>query len=108
MTRRFVRRAVIVGIVAGLAVWHMALVGLVDSFQNRPIITDILSLGELLPLAGAVIAGYWAARPLQAGRPGPAHAHPGAPRRRGRRACRPAPCWPSCASSSWSSSRTGC
>ncbi len=66
MTGRFVRRAVLVGIVAGLAVWHMALVGLVDSFQNRPIITDLLSLGELLPLAGAVIAGYWAARPLGA------------------------------------------
>ncbi len=67
MTGRFARRAAWVGIVAGLAVWHMSLVGLVDSFQNRPIVTDILSLGELLPLAGVAIAGYWAARPLRPG-----------------------------------------
>ncbi len=77
MTRRFATRAAWVGIVAGLAVWHMSLVGLVDSFQNRPILTDILSLGETLPLTGIVIAGYWAARPLLAGglgRPTPAQA----------------------------------
>ncbi len=108
MTRRFVQRAVSVGIVAGLAVWHMSLVGLVDSFQNRPIITGILSLGELLPLAGVVIAGYWAARPLRAGGLGRPTAIAGAPRRRRRRHGDRGHAGPALRVSSSSSSRTGC
>ncbi len=67
MNRQFARRAAVMGVVAGLAAWHMALVGLVDSFQSRPIITGALSLGEVLALAVAVIAGYWAARPMGQG-----------------------------------------
>ena len=67
MTGQFVRRAAIVGAVSGAATWHMALVGLIDAFQIRPIITGYLSLGELLPIAVAIIAGYWAARPSRPG-----------------------------------------
>jgi branched-chain amino acid transport system permease protein len=67
MTTRFVRRAAIVGVVAGVAAWHLALVGLVDSFQDAPIITGALSLGEVLPLLVMVVAGYWAAKALKPG-----------------------------------------
>ena len=50
MDAAFLRRALIVGVVGGLAVWHLSLVGMVQAFQNRPIITDYLSLGDLLPV----------------------------------------------------------
>ena len=56
----FLRRAGIVGVVGGLAVWHVSLVGMVQAFQTRPIITNEISLGELLPVLVMPIAGYWA------------------------------------------------
>ncbi len=74
MDASFLRRAAIVGLVGGLAVWHLSLVGMVQAFQTRPIITDYVSLGELLPVLVAPIVGFWAsgsrgatARPSSAG-----------------------------------------
>jgi len=54
------RRAVTVGLVGGLAVWHLSLVGMVQAFQTRPIITNYVSFGELLPVLVIPIVGFWA------------------------------------------------
>jgi branched-chain amino acid transport system permease protein len=70
-TVALLRRAAIVGVVAGLAVWHVSLVGMVQAFQTRPIITGEISLGELLPVLALPIAGFWASgvRSATLGRP---------------------------------------
>ncbi len=60
MDARFLRRALGIGLVGGLAVWHLSLVGMVQAFQTRPIITDYVSFGELLPVLVIPIAGFWA------------------------------------------------
>ncbi len=60
MDARFLRRAVSIGLIGGLAVWHLSLVGMVQAFQTRPIITDYVSFGELLPVLVIPIAGFWA------------------------------------------------
>jgi branched-chain amino acid transport system permease protein len=54
------RRSVTVGLVGGLAVWHLSLVGMVQAFQTRPIITNYVSFGELLPILVIPIVGFWA------------------------------------------------
>ena len=60
MDARFLRRAVSIGLIGGLAVSHLSLVGMVKEFQTRTIITDYVSFGELLPVLVIPIAGFWA------------------------------------------------
>ncbi|MFN2484511.1 MAG: branched-chain amino acid ABC transporter permease [Candidatus Limnocylindria bacterium] len=63
MTARvLVRRALTLGLIAGAAVIYLALVGLVDAFKDRNLVTGIITLGEAMLLAVPLIFGYRAAR----------------------------------------------
>ena len=55
-----------IGLVGGLAALQLALVGMVTTFSDRYIIGDILTLGQTMLAAVALISGYAAARKVQA------------------------------------------
>jgi branched-chain amino acid transport system permease protein len=55
-------RALTLGVIAGAAVIYLALVGLVDAFKDRNLVTDVVTLGEAMLLAVPLIFGYRAAR----------------------------------------------
>ncbi|HEX3219579.1 MAG TPA: leucine/isoleucine/valine transporter permease subunit [Candidatus Limnocylindria bacterium] len=61
----FLRRAVISGLVAGLAVAHLSLVGLVVKLDDRDLISGLLSLGVMIPIIAAYAGGFLAAGPLR-------------------------------------------
>lgn len=50
-----------IGLAAGAVTLSICMIGIVESFNQRDIITDIFSLGQLLLFAAAFIAGYLAA-----------------------------------------------
>ena len=60
-----VRRAVVAGLVGGAAVIHVSLVGMVHGFQGRDLISDLLSVGSLLPILIAIIVGARAGGPMR-------------------------------------------
>jgi branched-chain amino acid transport system permease protein len=57
-----VRRALSIGLLAGVANLHVSLVGLVISLQTRQLVAGIVTLGSALPLLVALLAGYLAGR----------------------------------------------
>ncbi|CAN5220786.1 hypothetical protein BH23CHL9_BH23CHL9_09570 [soil metagenome] len=59
------RRAIITGLVGGAAVTHIALIGMIDAFQSRDTIADILTLGALLPILIALLIGWRSAAPMR-------------------------------------------
>jgi branched-chain amino acid transport system permease protein len=67
MTRVFLRRAVNAGLIGAAVIWHVSLVGLVTSFQDRPIVTGLVSVGGILPVIVAPLIGYWAGSALKTG-----------------------------------------
>ena len=60
---RLVRRAAVIGLLGGAAGVHVSLVGMVAAFQTRDLIAEIITVGTMLPLAFAIIAGWVASRP---------------------------------------------
>jgi hypothetical protein len=64
-TRVWLRRAAWTGLIAGVAMLYLAAVGLVESFIDREVITDYLTLGRLFLLAPPLIAGFGVARRLE-------------------------------------------
>ena len=59
------RRAVNTGLIAGVVGIYVSLVGLVEAFEERSIVTGWLGLGLLILIIVALVAGYRAGRPLR-------------------------------------------
>jgi branched-chain amino acid transport system permease protein len=56
------RTAVKFGLIAGVVAIYLAMTGILERFDSRPIITDIISLGYFLLAATYVVSGYLASR----------------------------------------------
>ena len=59
------RRALFTGALGGLAGTHVGLVGMIDSFQGRDTIADLITLGSMLPILILLLVGWRAASPLK-------------------------------------------
>ncbi len=85
------RRALMIGLFGGVAGVHVSLVGIVNTFQTRDLIADIVTIGSVLPMLIAIMVGWLAGSTPQAHsqaiRIGDARPR-GAGRRRGRRRAR--------------------
>ena len=57
----WLRRAAVTGVVGGVVLVYLALVGLVGAFADRDVITDVVSLGQVMLGAVTLIVGYRAA-----------------------------------------------
>ncbi len=57
------RRALLSGVFGGVAGIHVGLVGLVGALQTRDAISDIITVGTLLPFLIAVVVGWRAGKP---------------------------------------------
>jgi branched-chain amino acid transport system permease protein len=51
------------GLIGGVVVLYLALVGMIERFQDRDVITNVIGLGTLLILIGLAGTGYMASRP---------------------------------------------
>lgn len=58
MNRETVRETSNMGLIAGAVVLSLCMIGIVESFNERDIITDIFTLGQLLLFTGAFVVGY--------------------------------------------------
>jgi branched-chain amino acid transport system permease protein len=63
----FLRRAVAIGLVAGLTITHLSLVGLVLSLNAKYLIADVISVGSTMLVLAALTAGYVAGGPIRRG-----------------------------------------
>jgi branched-chain amino acid transport system permease protein len=57
------RRALITGGLGGIAGIHVSLVGMVDTFQGRDTIADVITLGSMMPILILLLVGWRAASP---------------------------------------------
>ncbi len=57
------RRAAFAGLIGGAAAVHLALVGMVGTFQGRDLIAEIVSVGTVLPMLVAILVGWLAGAP---------------------------------------------
>ena len=57
------RRALITGALGGVAGIHVSLVGMVDTFQGRDTIADVITLGSMMPILILLLVGWRAASP---------------------------------------------
>ncbi|HET7645740.1 MAG TPA: leucine/isoleucine/valine transporter permease subunit [Candidatus Limnocylindria bacterium] len=60
------RRALITGVLGGAAGIHVSLVGMVEDFQGRDTIADIVTVGTMLPILIAILVGSRAASRMRA------------------------------------------
>jgi branched-chain amino acid transport system permease protein len=60
-----VRRALFIGLVGGLGGIHVGLVGMIDTFQGRDTIADLVTLGSMLPILILILVGWRAAAPVR-------------------------------------------
>jgi branched-chain amino acid transport system permease protein len=58
-----VRRAVRAGVVAGIAIIYLSMVGMVEKFQVRNLIHDVVTLARVMIALPPFMAGYLAVRP---------------------------------------------
>lgn len=58
--RNMLRETVNIGLIAGAVTLSACLIGLVQTFNQRDIISGVFSLGQFLLFVGAVVAGYLA------------------------------------------------
>lgn len=56
------RKSSKMGLIAGLVVLSICMIGLVESFNQRDIVSEVVTLGQLLLYAGPVIVGYLVAK----------------------------------------------
>lgn len=61
MNSKNIRHAIRIGLLTGVVVLLTAVVGMVEAFDERDLIADILTLGQLLLFAPVIYAGYLAA-----------------------------------------------
>jgi branched-chain amino acid transport system permease protein len=57
------RRAALLGLVGGVVIVYLALVGIVERFEGRPVVTDLFTLGVLAPALGLLVLAYRATAP---------------------------------------------
>ncbi|MCV0404238.1 MAG: leucine/isoleucine/valine transporter permease subunit [Chloroflexi bacterium] len=57
-----VRRALTLGLFGGIAGIHVSLVGIVNTFQTRDLIADIVTIGSVIPMLIAIMVGWLAGR----------------------------------------------
>ncbi|MEZ4719087.1 MAG: hypothetical protein R2851_23795 [Caldilineaceae bacterium] len=50
--------AVRAGLLAGLTIVYTGLIGMIAAFSERPIVTGVVTMGQLLIFAPAFLAGY--------------------------------------------------
>ena len=60
---RQLRRVAKIGAIAAVAVLYLCMVGLVEAFKDRNVVTGVITLGAVMVLAVPLIAGYRAALP---------------------------------------------
>ena len=58
LTSSMFRRATAIGLVAGAVVVYLAMVGLVEQFGEREVVTGLITLGYVMAMVVPVIAGY--------------------------------------------------
>ena len=56
-------RGLNIGLVAGVVLLYLCLVGLVEAFKDRNVVTGSITLGQVMLLVVPLIAGYRAALP---------------------------------------------
>ena len=52
------------GLLTGFALFYMSLVGMVEVFNKRDVIVDLITLGQILVMAPSFIGGYFIARKI--------------------------------------------
>jgi branched-chain amino acid transport system permease protein len=63
--RNLVRRALFAGLFGAIAGMHLGLVGMLETFQAREMITDVIALGSTLPILVAILVGWRAGGPMR-------------------------------------------
>ena len=58
MSQLDLRKTIKLGLIAGLVILGVSAIGMVETFDERDIITDIFTLGQLLLFGAPLIAGY--------------------------------------------------
>ena len=59
------RKTINLGLIAGVIALSLSMIGVIDAFNQRFIVTDYLTLGQLLLFGTALVAGFLAANPLK-------------------------------------------
>ncbi len=72
MTQLNLRETVRFGLLAGVVAVSLSMIGMVEAFDQRDLITDTLTLGQMLLFAASVIAGFLAVRQSKSRLVGPA------------------------------------
>ena len=72
MSREKLRRAINAGLIAGVVAVSISAIGMVESFNERDVITDLLTLGQVLLYSTPLIGGYLAVDPEEGTKSGPA------------------------------------
>ena len=57
------RRALVAGAIAGIAVVYLGAVGMIEQFNVRNLISNVVTLGKVMLILPAFLAGYLAVRP---------------------------------------------
>ena len=57
------RRAALLGLLGGVVIIYLALVGIVERFEPRPVLNELLTLGLLAPALGLLVLAYRATSP---------------------------------------------
>jgi branched-chain amino acid transport system permease protein len=60
-----IRRSINIGLLFGVIALSISAIGMVETFDEKDIITDVLSLGQLLLYSAPILAGYVVARPKE-------------------------------------------
>src|SRR5437763_9261799 len=63
ISRRQLRRVATIGAVAAVILLYLCMVGLIEAFKGRNVVTGVITLGAVMLLAVPLIAGYRAALP---------------------------------------------
>ena len=72
MSREKLRRTIQVGLIAGVVAVSVSAIGMVEAFNERDVITNVLTLGQVLLFSTALVGGYLAVDPKQGKKGGPA------------------------------------
>lgn len=62
MDQLAIRRTSKIGLIAGCIALSICMIGLVEAFNERDVISDVISLGRIMLFAAAPVAGYIASR----------------------------------------------
>ena len=71
MSRENMRRAIRAGLVAGIVAVSISAIGMVEAFNERDVITNLLTLGIVLLYSAPLIGGYMAVDPDEKTKVGP-------------------------------------